>query len=291
MDINPLVRDVSNAASARIEQHRHTLSLTIPENPVLVDGDTVRLEQVVANLLENAVKYTPAGGRIWLSLSEESGEAVLSVRDSGVGLAPDMLERIFELFTQVDSTLARSGGGLGLGLTVVRRLLELHEGRIEARSAGLGHGSEFIVRLPLLVPHNESLERPIDAQLPALPTARNRRVLVVDDNVDAGDSMAAIVSTWGHEVAIARDAEEALEMATKFRPDTALVDIGLPGMNGYDLARRWRQTSEGRALTLVAMTGYGRAEDRAEAREAGFDVHLVKPAELGELENLLAGNT
>ena len=252
-----------------------------------VDGDRVRLEQVVANLLENAVKYTPAGGRIALALSEQSGEAVLSVRDNGIGLAPEMLERIFDLFTQVDSTLARTGGGLGLGLTVVRRLLELHGGRIEARSAGLGHGSEFVVRLPLLV-SDDALEDRRSERDSERPAARKRRVLIVDDNVDAGDSLAALVGAWGHGVAVARDAREALALAATFKPDTALVDIGLPDMNGYELARRWRTLPDGQALTLIAMTGYGRAEDRSAARQAGFDVHLVKPAELTELEELLA---
>jgi len=192
---------------------------------------------------------------------------------------------------QVDSTSARSGGGLGLGLTVVRRRLELQEGRIEARSAGLGHGSEFIVRLPLLVRSDKAVDHPPDEQPSIQNAVRNRRVRIVDDNVDAGDSMAALVGAWGHEVALARNADEALELALELKPDTALVDIGLPGMNGYELARRWRTSPEGQNLTLVAMTGYGRAEDRAQAREAGFDVHLVKPAKLTELESLPASDT
>ena len=290
LDLSRVVRDATTAAAARIEQFQHKLSLVVPDRAVKVDGDSVRLEQVVSNLLENAVKYTPPGGRIVLTLAEEHGEAVLSVRDSGIGLATDMLERIFDLFAQVDSTLARSGGGLGLGLTVVRRVLELHGGRIEARSAGIGQGSEFVVRLPSLSVSDESTqsgrrEPPIDR------VARVRRVLIVDDNVDARDTMAALVDAWGHAVAVAGDALEALTVAASFNPDTALVDIGLPGMDGYELARRWRATPAGENLTLVAMTGYGRAEDRAAAREAGFDVHLVKPAELSELEDLLASET
>ena len=290
VDLSALVREAANAATARVEQRRHTLTITVPDGPLNVDGDRVRLEQIIANLVENAVKYTAAGGQIWLTLTEEDGEAALSVRDTGIGLAPDMLDRIFDLFTQIDSTLARSGGGLGLGLTVVRRLLELHGGRIEARSPGLGHGSEFIVRLPLLAPSEEVAERALDAHSSGLPAIRSRRVLIVDDNVDAGDSMAALVGAWGHTVAVARDATEALALAVDFKPETALVDIGLPGMNGYELARRWRKLPSGRTVKLVAMTGYGRAEDRAAAREAGFDLHFVKPAELTELESLLAGD-
>lgn len=288
VDLRQLLTDAANEAGSRIEQSRHTLSLIAPEAPLIVDGDPMRLEQVIANLLENAVKYTPAGGRIALALQEERGEAVLSVRDTGIGLAPEMLERIFELFTQVDSTLSRSGGGLGLGLTVVRRLLELHGGRIEAHSAGLGHGSEFIVRLPLMARSDEASANRDKTRSSDHPIARARRVPIVDDNMDARESMAALIGEWGHAVRVARDASEAMALTTVFKPDTALVDIGLPGMNGYELAQRWRATPETRDLMLVAMTGYGSAEDQRLAREAGFDIHLVKPAELSELERLLA---
>jgi two-component system CheB/CheR fusion protein len=288
LDLGAIVRQAAEAGAARIEQCRHALSLTVPASPVLVDGDRVRLEQVVANLLENAVKYTPAGGQIGLKLVEENGEAVLSVRDTGIGLAPETLERIFDLFAQVDSTLARAGGGLGLGLTVVRRVLELHGGRIEARSSGLGHGSEFIVRLPLL-PASQRPPATAAGEPKVIVTAvRRRRVLIVDDNADAAESMAALVRAWGHDAAVVPDAVNALALAASFKPDVALVDIGLPGMDGYELARRWRTTPDGQHMKLIAMTGYGRAEDRRTAREAGFDVHFVKPAELAELEQLLA---
>jgi two-component system CheB/CheR fusion protein len=288
LDLRSIVRAASDAGRARVEQYKHALSVVVPDTPVWIDGDAVRLEQVVANLLENAVKYTTPGGRIALALTVENGEAILSVRDSGIGLAPETLDRIFELFAQVDSTLARSGGGLGLGLTVVRRVLELHGGRIEARSPGLGQGSEFVVRLPLL----SAEEQPTQVSSPEAGSseapARQRRVLIVDDNTDSAESMAGLVRAWGHEVAVAHDAIEALALASTFAPDTALVDIGLPGMNGYELARRWRATPGYQDLRLVAVTGYGRTEDRHAAREAGFDIHFVKPAELAELEQLLA---
>ena len=288
LDVGAIVRASAEAGRARIEQCEHTLSLAVPDTPVWVDGDAVRLEQVISNLLENAVKYTPAGGRIALTLTTESGDAVLTVRDSGIGLPPEMLDRIFDLFTQVDSTLARSGGGLGLGLTVVRRVLELHGGRIEARSSGLGQGSEFVVRLPLLPAAQEPVKGSQREARSSESPALQRRVLIVDDNADSAESMAALVRFWGHEAAVAHDAIEALALAATFAPDTAFVDIGLPGMNGYELARRWRATPGYQNLKLVAMTGYGRAEDRSTAREAGFDVHFVKPAELAELEELLA---
>jgi two-component system CheB/CheR fusion protein len=288
LDLGAIVSAAADAGRARVDQYEHALSVVVPDTPVWIDGDAVRVEQVVANLLENAVKYTPPGGRIAISLITENGDAIVSVRDSGIGLAPETLDRIFDLFAQVDSTLARSGGGLGLGLTVVRRVLELHGGRIEARSAGLGHGSEFIVRLPLLPAADEPTRVPSPPIATGGSPARQRRVLIVDDNDDSAESMAGLVRAWGHEAAVAHDAIEALALAATFLPDTAFVDIGLPGMNGYELARRWRATPGYQDLKLVAMTGYGRADDRHAAREAGFDVHFVKPAELGELEQLLA---
>ena len=288
VDLGATLRQAAEAARVRIEQCQHTLSLELPQGPVYIDGDPVRLEQVVSNLLENAVKYTPPGGRISVTLIPENGSAVLSVRDTGIGLAPQMLERIFDLFTQVDSTLARAGGGLGLGLTVVRRVLELHGGRIEARSAGLGLGSEFIVRLPILPPADRAGPVVGPATSSGNGAVRPRRVLIVDDNADSAESMALLVRAWGHEALVALDAIEALALAVNFKPETALVDIGLPGMNGYELARRLRADPQHRRLHLVAMTGYGRAEDRSAAREAGFDMHFVKPAEMDELQQLLA---
>ena len=196
-----------------------------------------------------------------------------------------MLDRIFDLFTQVDHSLSRSGGGLGLGLAVVRRILELHDGRIEARSAGLGTGSEFIVRLPAM---SATLSVPPPSRLQTRTAAPPRRVLIVDDNADSAQSMAMLARSWGHDVATARDGADALELAESFRPDTALVDIGLPGMDGYELARRLRQSPRQRQLHLVAMTGYGRAEDRKAALTVGFDVHLVKPTNIDELQQLIA---
>jgi two-component system CheB/CheR fusion protein len=288
LDLGMLVRHAAEAGRARIEERGHTLSLEVPDPELLVDGDSVRLEQVISNLLENAAKYTNAGGQIALTLARVNGEAVLSVRDTGIGLETAVLERIFDLFTQVDNSLVRTGGGLGLGLAVVRRVLELHGGSIEAHSGGLGQGSEFIVRLPVLSaatnPPRVAVERPKATS----PAARARRVLIIDDNADAAEALALLARSWGHEVAVAHDGPGALALAESFAPESALVDIGLPGMDGYELARRLREQPRYRDLMLVALTGYGREEDRNAARAAGFDVHLVKPAEIEALEGILA---
>jgi two-component system, chemotaxis family, CheB/CheR fusion protein len=279
-----VVQQAVEASSARLEERQHELSITLTDDAACVDGDPIRLEQIVSNLLENAAKYTEPGGRIEVMLREDQGQAVLSVRDNGIGLAEESLEGIFELFTQVDSSLARTGGGLGIGLTLVRRMLALHGGSIEAHSAGLGHGSQFIVRLPTVPPKSAPVP---ESKRPnrEYPIA-SRRVLIVDDNFDSGDSLALLARSWGHEVAVARDGPSALALAQQFKPELALLDIGLPGMDGYELARRLRTAH--RHLYLVAMTGYGRNEDRKMAHAAGFNSHLVKPADLQELQALLA---
>ena len=289
VDLIVVVREAVEASRPRIEQGHHALSLTLPEEPVWLNGDSVRLEQVVCNLLENAAKYTPPGGQITLILRrQEANEVVLIVRDTGIGLDPATVDAIFELFMQVDRSLSRSDGGLGLGLAVVRRIVELHAGRIEARSAGLGAGSEFIVRLPL-IPSSAKVQPAVHTDASA-SVVTPRRVLVVDDNADAAESMALVARSWGHEVATARDGTEALAVAKSFRPDTALVDIGLPGMDGYELAHRLRRQLNGQQLQLVAMTGYGRSEDREAADAAGFDIHMVKPADLEQLRRVLASD-
>jgi two-component system CheB/CheR fusion protein len=289
VDLGVIAQHAADASRARIEERKHLLTLTRPDTPVWVEGDPIRLEQIVSNLIENAAKYTEPGGRIVVQLAQAAGEATLSVRDNGIGLAPESLEIIFELFTQVDSSLARSGGGLGIGLNLVRRVLELHAGRVEARSAGLGQGTEMIVRLPLQVPEPTVAKAVAQIDKRAAPASGSaRRVLIVEDNVDSAESMALLARSWGHEVVIAGDGSTALTLAQSFQPHAAVVDIGLPGMDGYALARRLRQNSLHRELYLVAMTGYGREEDRRAARAAGFDSHIVKPADMDELEKLLA---
>ena len=288
LDLGVLVLQAAEAGRARIEERGHTLSLNVPDSGLLVDGDTVRLEQVISNLLENAAKYTDPGGQVTLTLACLNGEAILSVRDTGIGLEAVMLERIFDLFTQVDNSLVRSAGGLGLGLAVVRRVVELHGGHIEARSAGLGQGSEFIVRLPVLAAATKLQPAAIDGQpKAALATVRARRVLIIDDDADSAEALALLAQSWGHQVAIAHDGPGALALAESFAPESVLVDIGLPGMDGYELARRLREQPRYRDLVLVALTGYGREQDRSAAHAAGFDDHLVKPAEIEALEGIL----
>jgi two-component system, chemotaxis family, CheB/CheR fusion protein len=285
LDFVDVIRHAADAGGARIEERRHHLSMTLPDTNVCVHGDGVRLEQVVSNLLGNAAKYTEPGGRIEVGLTEENGEACLRVRDNGIGIASERLEDIFDLFTQVDNSLARSQGGLGIGLTLARRLVEMHGGRIEARSAGLGRGSEFIVRLPV-VPASAAA---IAVRHEVRPRAmRPHRILIVDDNADVAESMAMLARDWGHEVVVAGDGPSALKVAQRFQPQRALVDIGLPGMDGYEVARRLRAAPEHSNLFLVAMTGYGRPEDREKAYAAGFDMHLVKPGDLDELQDVLA---
>jgi two-component system CheB/CheR fusion protein len=287
LDLRKIVRDAAEGARGRLEMQRHVLTVSVPDFPVTVEGDPVRLEQVVANLLENAIKYTDPGGQLSLSLSEENSEAVLRVADNGIGVAPESLRRIFDLFTQLDTTRPRGATGLGLGLTLVRRVLELHGGRIEARSAGLGKGSEFIARLPLLPAR--LLHAPAEEGVPEAEDApvKPRRVLIVDDSTDASAVMTLMLEHWGHEVRAAETGAGALELLETFQPDVAFVDIGLPDMDGYQLARRAREMSVTQPVRLIALTGYGTAADRQRAMDAGFDEHIVKPAEPEQLAKLL----
>ena len=264
-------------------------SVELPDDSIPVNADPVRLQQAVANLLDNATKYTGPGGHIALAVRQESQQAVVTVRDDGIGIDPSRLDEIFELFSQVDTSLARSGGGLGIGLTVVRRVLEMHGGSIEAHSAGLGRGSEFVVRLPV-ASFVDAQPDETGAAIDAAPNLAGRRVLIVDDNADLAETLAQIVVGWGHEVAIAGDAPSALALVRDFQPDAALIDIGLPGVTGYEVARRIRADVFDRDLQLVAITGYGRPEDRDAARAAGFDAHMTKPVALNRLREILQRN-
>jgi CheY-like chemotaxis protein len=251
---------------------------------LLTEGDPTRLSQVFGNLLNNAAKYTPPGGSVWLTVQVGPQEVAVSVRDSGIGIPSEMLPRVFDLFTQLDHSLDRAQGGLGIGLTLVHRLVGLHGGSVQALSAGSGQGSEFIVRLPL---RGQLVDRPAkDIKAPApVPI---QRVLVVDDNVDAADSLALLLRVIGHETRIAHDGLEALVAARAFLPDVVLLDIGLPGMDGYEVARQLRGEPDLRTALLIAQTGYGQDEDRRRSREAGFDHHLVKPVDPDALRALLA---
>jgi two-component system CheB/CheR fusion protein len=250
-------------------------------------GDTIRLAQVIANLLTNAAKYTTKPDRITVTLAKEEADAVVAVKDEGEGIAPELLPRIFDLFVQGDHTLARSQGGLGIGLTLVRRLVEMHNGQVTASSGGKGKGSLFSVRLPLLPESVRGDERP----RPGVTVPRrgpSRRVLVVDDNVDAANSIAKILRLFGHEVECVYDGPSALALAETFRPDVFVLDIGLPGMDGYELARRLRADHAFQRTPLLAVTGYGQDEDRSRSREAGFNYHLAKPVDPEVLHDIVA---
>ncbi|MGE0132251.1 MAG: ATP-binding protein [Blastocatellales bacterium] len=267
-----------------IDARRHILSVSLPPEPLRVEGDLTRLSQIVANLLNNAAKYTEEGGNIWLTVAREQDQVALRVRDTGVGIAPEMLPHVFDLFTQADRSLDRSQGGLGLGLTLVRRLAEMHGGSVAAYSPGLGQGSEFVVRLPLMVAGEKQVD---ETRATGAAATRGLRILVVDDNVDSADMMAMMLQIKGHETRVTHNGPDAIEASLNFRPDVTLLDIGLPEMDGYEVARRLRQQAETRETALIAVTGYGQAEDRKRSHEAGFNHHLVKPVEPEALEALL----
>jgi len=282
--LSTLVARAVEEARPVIDERGHRLTLDLPDEPVTLNADPARLEQVLANLLNNAAKYTDVGGRIWLRAFVHEGDLVLSVKDNGAGLTPAMREHVFELFVQGPEVRAYARGGLGIGLTLVRRLVEMHDGTVEVRSDGPGQGSEFIIHLPMrpvsqVAPNGQ----PSDAGLAALP---KRRILVVDDNVDAADALAELLRDYGHEVHAAHDGPSAIEQAALHQPDIVLLDIGMPGFDGYEVARRMR-TQLGLKATLVALTGYGEARHRRLSREAGFDQHVTKPVDIRKLETLL----
>ena len=257
-----------------------------PTQAIWLNADAARLEQIFINLLTNAAKYTDDGGHIWLTVQQEDTEAVLRVRDTGVGIAPEILPRIFELFTQAKQSLDRSQGGLGIGLALVKRLVEMHGGKVEVTST-VRQGSEFTVRLPVVSPPaSQSLPMPNEI---SQPTHAALRILVVDDNVDTVTTLAMLVRESGHEVRTAFDGSTVLEAALDFRPDVVLLDIGLPGLNGFEVAKQIRQQPVLRNTILVAMTGYGQKSDRQNSQEAGFDYHLVKPVDTLALMKIIAG--
>ncbi len=273
------------AAQPLIDQMGHVLSVAQPGHTVVVDADAVRLAQVLANLLTNAAKYSEPGGRITLTAESQAGDLVVSVRDSGIGIPADKLGSIFDMFRQLDASLERSRGGLGIGLTLVKRLVEMHGGCVEARSEGLGRGSEFIVRLPIVV--DATTQPSADVAPPAASTSA-LRILVVDDNRDAADTLSLMLRLGGNETHAAYDGQEAVDAALRLRPDVVLLDIGLPKLNGYEACRRIRESADGAPACLIAVTGWGQDEDRRRSQDAGFDRHLVKPIDPVALMKLLA---
>jgi len=282
LELNTLVRMAADSQRPAVQSYGHLLELDLPDHPVPLSGDTTRLTQVVVNLLTNAAKYTPRGGRIMVSLESEGGQAVLRVSDNGIGLSSPMLQQVFEPFVQGERTLDRSEGGLGIGLTLVRRIVELHGGAVWAESPGLGHGATFTVTLPLA-----AWEPVADPGGSAGDAAAPKSVMVVDDNADASESLAMLLRMSGHEVEVAANGESALALAGTFRPQVVLLDLGLPGMDGFEVARRLRARPELAATRLIAITGYGQARDREATAAAGFERHLTKPVDVDSLLALL----
>jgi two-component system, chemotaxis family, CheB/CheR fusion protein len=285
VELASVIHQSVEACRPLAESAKHELNVSLPPEPIYLHADPVRLAQVFGNLLNNACKYTEPGGRIWLTAERQGGDVVVNVKDTGLGIPSDKLASIFEMFTQIDRSLERSQGGLGIGLTLVKRLAEMHGGSVEAHSEGQGRGSEFVVRLPLLIGQPKaktpgpSVERP--------PTT-SHRILIVDDNRDAATSLAVLLRITGNETHTAHDGLEAVEVAAAFRPEVVLLDIGLPKLNGHDACRRIREQPWGKDMVLVALTGWGQDEDRRLSKDAGFDHHMVKPVDFAELMSLLA---
>ncbi|HUF99237.1 MAG TPA: ATP-binding protein, partial [Ilumatobacter sp.] len=300
VELSSVVDHVVDAARPISERREQELAVTLPSVPVYVEGDPTRLGQIVGNLLNNACKFTERGGHVWLTVEREEDsdtdraedasvrvapQALIRVRDTGIGIAADQLEHVFDMFTQVDTSLERSLTGLGIGLTLVKTLTEMHGGTVEVHSAGVGQGSEFVVRLPLAVETDTAASRPTPTQsVPTTPL----RILIVDDSHDAADMLATLLQFSGHETFAAHDGLAAVEAAATLDPDAILLDIGLPMLNGYEAARRIRkQRGQRRRPLLIALTGWGQDQDRRRSEEAGFDAHLVKPVDDAVLGRLL----
>ncbi|MCW1886057.1 PAS domain-containing protein [Luteolibacter flavescens] len=280
----PVIHSAIDAVQSAIDQAGHRLEIDLPASTPPVTGDPARIAQVVSNLLTNAVRYTNPGGTISLSVAAADGQAVIRVKDNGIGISPDMLEAVFEMFRQTDQVGQRSRGGLGIGLTLVQRLVDLHGGSVQALSDGLGHGSEFVVRLPLCT-REDSGEASIAG--PEMPPPAPRRILVVDDNLDAAETLSLSLTIGGNEVRTAHDGEDCIAAAAAFLPDIILMDIGMPRMDGYEAAREIRRQPWSTGMVLVALTGWGQESDRDKTRDAGFDHHLVKPVEPAALMDLM----
>lgn len=287
MDVRTLMADAVEAVQPAMDAKHHTLRVEYPATAIMLEVDPVRLTQVLSNLLTNAAKYTKAGGLISFGTRFEANAFSLFVRDNGVGLTPEMMTRIFSMFTQVESDLGRSEGGLGIGLALAKGLIELHGGRIEASSEGLNRGSEFSI----LLPKSLIIDTPSPITGDAVDTVSHvspRRILIADDNRDGAETMSLLLSMSGHATHVAHTGTEALEMAGRLRPDVGLLDIGLPDFSGYEVAERIRHEAWGQNILLIAITGWGRADDKRRAKAAGFDHHLTKPVDPAELEALFA---
>jgi signal transduction histidine kinase/ActR/RegA family two-component response regulator len=285
VDLAAVIHQAIQTSEPLINAGRHKMSVSLSSKPLIVDGDLVRLTQVFANLLNNAAKYTLPEGHIEISTKRDGDEAVVSVRDSGIGISADTLPRVFDLFTQSSRALSHAQGGMGVGLALARSLVEMHGGRVEGRSGGIGHGSEFVVRLPLTITSSRGEETGSEATVSS--TAGSHRVLVVDDDRDVADTLVMLLQSMGADVRVAYGGAAALPAVAEFKPHFAFVDIGMPVMDGYETVRRIRMLPEGKDIVLAALSGWGRDEDRRRATEAGFDHHFVKPIDIDALENLL----
>jgi len=285
VDLVKVVETATAACQSLLDGHQQHLSVSLAGEPCWIDGDVTRLEQVVMNLISNAAKYTPPAGHVWVTLERHGNWAELAVRDDGRGIPPEMLHGVFDLFTQVDTPIDRALGGLGIGLTVVRSLVELHGGAVHAHSDGHDRGSEFLVRLPLLP---RSRVQPAERKRRAVAAGSRLRVLLVEDNVDAAETLSELLELWGHEVRVAHRGEAASDLAVALRPHVAILDIGLPGMDGYAVAAALRAQDGLASTRLVALTGYGQEQDRERSLRAGFDLHLTKPVDPERLQELLA---
>jgi signal transduction histidine kinase len=288
LDLRSAVEAAIEATRPMIESMNHNLDVRLPKELMSVEGDPTRLAQVIGNLLTNAAKYTTEGGQIEISASSEGKEFVIRVTDSGVGIPSEMLPKVFDMFTQVGKHVDRSQGGLGIGLALVRKLVELHGGSVSAESAGAGEGSTFIVRFPVANRSGIQTDYSEHANKNSMADSGGRRILIVDDNVDGAESLSLLLSISGHKTAVALNGPEGLEKARMIRPEVVFLDIGLPGMDGYDVAKRLRLEDCCSGATLVAMTGWGSEEDRKRSKEAGFDFHMTKPVDLAQLDSLLS---
>lgn len=285
VDLAVVLRLAVETSGSLLRAGGQEFTTVLPEESIHLDADPIRLAQAVSNCLNNAAKFTDRGGHIWLIAERADGGAVITVRDTGVGISRTMLPHVFEMFAQGDQTRARTLGGLGIGLTLVKRLVEMHGGTVAAESAGPGMGSAFVIRLPALLESTDcpqpQAEGPVHMSPPSL------RILIVDDNRDAADSLAMLLRTTGNDIRTAYDGLEAVQVASEFRPEVVLLDIGLPKIDGHEVAQRIRQETWGRQMCLIAVTGWSDETDRARSRAAGFDYHLVKPLDTGHLVQLL----
>jgi len=286
IDIASVVRDALETSGPHIEALGHELTVSVPTRPIYVEADRTRLAQVFINLLNNSAKFTPQGGHIWLTVEQEGSDMVLKVRDNGDGIPADMLPKIFDMFTQVDRSLERAQGGLGIGLNLVHGLVEMHGGRVEVYSDGPGMGSEFVVRLSVSFSSDQRYSQDNDGWT---RSSSPYRILVVDDNEDSADSLSMLLELSGHETRTAYDGLAAVDTAIAFQPDVILLDIGLPKLNGYDACRRIREQPSGETMVIIALTGWGQDEDKCRSKEAGFNFHMVKPVDPAALEKLMAG--